>query len=163
MSSIKQQSFDQPNKSQNPSSMTEFLADIWKHKKILWDSFSNYKMIALAFPTIVFVIKSRWLRKVMMKRNFVKQKSLNLPNFSKLDYIQWERMFQEEDSDHPIILVEGIQGTGKTILSRMYLEQESKIRPTLYISLRDITAENWKAELARQTKFYAEPFIKIKR
>ena len=167
MSANNQESSNQPSTPQNQSSFPEFLADIWKHKQILWNSFSNYKIIALTVPTLLFFLKSRWIRKVIVKRHMVKQKNINLSKKTNLKLIlrddvfqQWDELFESSTSPQQIVLMEGYQGTGKSFLSQMYLERQSKIRPTLYISLRDITAENWKSELARQINFYAEPFVR---
>ena len=165
MSFKKEDQTDDQNKPQNKSSVPGLVSDIWLNKQILWNSF--YKMIAFTLPTFLFVFKSRRLRKIMVKRHLVKQKNMNFSRKTNLTLIlrpeifqRWDKIFLSEKSPQQILLVEGYQGTGKTFFSKMYLEKQSRIRPTLYISLRDFTAENWKAEMARQINFYAEPFIR---
>ena len=54
---------------------------------------------------------------------------------------EWDKIVNAEASSQQMLLIEGYQGTGKSFLVQKYIEEQSQVRPTLYISLRDINLE----------------------
>ena len=143
------------------------LADAWKNKETLW---TNDTLLALCASTMVgligFLLKSKALRRTLVMRNLVKTKHMKLKSMSFLTFIrrpsilqEWENMVNYDDSPQPMMLIEGYQGTGKTILVQKFVEEQSKVRPTVYISLRDFNLEKWKEIIGKQIIFYPESFL----
>ena len=107
-----------------------------------------------------FAMKSKTLRRVIVQRHMVQAKNMKLSSNTKLTFIprptiskEWDEIVNDEACSQKILLIEGYQGTGKSFLVQKYVEEQSQVRPTLYISLRELNLETWKD---RQIKFYPE-------
>ena len=152
------------------TSEMELLKDAWKHKETLWQYGSSYKLIALGLSSVAalagFAMKSKTLRRVIVKRNLVQAKNMGLSSTTKLSFIprptiykEWDEIVNDEASSQKMVLIEGYQGTGKSFLVQKYIEVQSQVRPTLYISLRELNLETWKEVIGTQIKFYPEGFF----
>ena len=152
------------------SSEGALLTDAWKHKDTLWKYVSNYKLLALGASSVVgligFALKSKSLRRAIVKRNMVKTKTMDIKGLTNLSFIPrqtifqvWDKIVNHETSPKPMLLIEGYQGTGKSFLVKKYIEEASKVRPTLYISLRDFNPEKWKEIIGESMNFYPETFF----
>ena len=154
------------------TSEMELVKDAWKHKKTLWQYVSSYKLFALGLSSVAalagFAIKSKTLRRVIVKRNLVQAKNMELLNTTKLTFIprpkiykEWDEIVNDEACPQKMVLIEGYQGKGKSFLVQKYIEAQSQVRPTLYISLRELNLEIWKEVIGLQMKFYPEGFLQI--
>ena len=74
-------------------------------------------------------------------------------------YKEWDEIVNAEACPQKMVLIEGYQGTGKSFLVQKYVEEQSQVRPTLYISLRELNLETWKERIGLQMKFYPEGFF----
>lgn len=149
------------------NSEIDFLTDAWKHKETMLKYVCNYKLLAFGASSLVgligFGLKSKALRRALVKRNLVKAK--NMVFEGKLSFIprpkifqEWSEIVNDEISPQPMLLIEGYQGIGKTILVKKFVEEVSKERPTIFISLRDLNQEKWKEIIGKQINFYPESF-----
>ena len=152
------------------SSESAVLIDAWKHKDTLWKYVSNYKLLALGASSLVgligFALKSKALRRAVVKRKMVKTKTMAIKGLTKLSFIprptifqEWNKIVNDETCPKPMLLIEGYQGTGKSFLVQKYIEEVSKVRPTLYISLRDFNPEKWKEIIGEPMNYYPETFF----
>jgi hypothetical protein len=126
-------------------------------------TFSRITQVVASCGIIGWVFKSRWVKKVIVKRYIVQPKKFNLEDTTKLGLIKrpdifkiWDKRVDEVLAVKPFILVEGYQGTGKSFLAKKYIEEQSLKRPTLYISLREIETDDWKETLAKQIHLYRD-------
>ena len=110
--------------------------------------------------------KSRWVKKVIVKRYIVKPKRFDLQMTTKLGIIKrpsifkiWDERVDDEIGVKPFILVEGYQGTGKSFLAKKYIEEQSLKRPTLYISLREVEPTNWQKIISNQIHLYRDHIL----
>ncbi len=114
------------------------LGNMWKYVHI-------YKLLALGVFSLVvlsgFASKSKILRRAKM----VQTKNFNLSSTTKLSFIprptifqEWDKIVNDEACSQKMLFIEGYQGTGKSFLVQKYIEEQSKVRPTLYISLRNV-------------------------
>ena len=143
-----------------------------KHKDTFFEFLSNYKNVAVvlsAFSTVAalagFVLKSAALRRMIVKRNLVRTKDFNLKTTTHLNLIPrptifqaWNIIVNEEGCSQPIILIEGYQGTGKSFLIQWFIQEQSKVRPTQYISLREINLLKWEEIIGEQIHYLPENF-----
>ena len=149
------------------------LIDAWKHKETLWKYVSNYNLIVLGISSVAglvgFGLKSKALRRFFVKRFLVQVKNMNLSTTTQLNFISRPKIFQEWDiivnseaSPQQMMLIEGYQGTGKSFLVQKYVEEQSLVRPTLYITLRNVNLEEWRKSIGNQINFYPERFLRAK-
>jgi len=117
----------------------------------------------------LFLWKSAWFRKFLVKRQLKKRKYFDyyyqtiLPLAQRNDILKdWAKHVGAENLPKPILLVEGYQGTGKSFLSSLFLQAESEQRPTAYLSLRDLNEDNWKQIIAKSINYLPEvtPFAR---
>lgn len=155
------------------SSEMDLITEAWKHKFTIWKYVSNYQLFAFAVSSFAalttFIFKSKAFRRFMVKRYLISNKNMSLSATTNLCFIprptifkNWDKIVSNEASSQPIVLIEGYQGTGKSFLVQKYIEEQSKIRPTLYINLRDINLEEWKQVIGYQINFYPEMFLRSK-
>ena len=78
----------------------------------------------------------------------------------KTEVNECDKIVDDETCSQNILLIEGYQGTGKSYLIKKYIEEQSKVRPTLYISFRDVNLEKRKQEIGIQINFYPEIFFR---
>ena len=160
--------FKNPQNYQKPSEL-DLLADAWKHKETVWKHVSTVKLLSVGIPSLVgligFGLKSKALRRAMVKRFMVQTKHFNLSDTTTLNFIprptifqEWDKIVNYESSSQKMLLIEGYQGTGKSFLVQKFIEEQSKVRPTLYISLRDINLIEARQIIGKQINFYAESF-----
>ena len=147
-----------------------------KHKDTFFEFLSNYKngaVVLSAFSTVAalagFVLKSAALRRMIVKRNLVRTKDFNLKTTTHLNLIPrltifqaifqaWNIIANEEGCSQPIILIEGYQGIGKSFLIQWFIQEQSKVRPTQYISLREINLAKWEEIIGEQIHYLPENF-----
>ena len=172
---------ENPKKEQNPPQVLTFelrgLQDeqLERKKNLAYSIYQNRNDL-LSFSRIIQVVascgivgwffKSRWVKKVIVKRYIVKPKKFNLQKTTNLGYIKRQNIFKiwDETVDHefavkPFILIEGYQGTGKSFLAQKYIEEQSRKRPTLYISLREAERINWQKIIANQIHLYRDHIL----
>ena len=135
-----------------------------KQRKRILKNIFNIESFKIVIPCAIafagFLFQSRWVKKLIVKRYLTKPKKFHFQMVTKLGYIKrsnvfrsWDKLVNDEEGVKPFILVEGYQGSGKSFLAKKYIAEHSKIRPAIYISLREVQLENWEKMLARQINF----------
>ena len=145
----------------------ELFQDLWKNKETISNYLTMGRFLKIILPSLTlfagFLIKSKWVKKIIVKRYVVSPKNFYLQTNSFLGYIQrsnilsiWDKEMEYDEGETPFILVEGHQGAGKSFLAQKYVEEKSKSRPAIYISLREIEPSNWRQIIAKQIHLYPE-------
>ena len=127
--------------------------------KAIWEYISKEKLLiglCTSFVTLIgFSLKSTAFKRVSVKRKLVRSKDIRLrtglPFISRPGiFREWDQFINHGVGPQQMVLIEGYQGTGKTFLIQKYIEEQSRIRPTLYINLGELTHGklekiNWRA------------------
>lgn len=150
----------------------QWLIDTCKNKDFIIDFIQKGHLAKILLPSFTiftaFLIKSKWVKKTIVKRHILQPKNFNLQRNTALGFIPrnnifsvWDKSVENEFNPQDFILVEGAQGTGKTHIVKKYVEEKSKTRPAIYISLRGIQPDNWQQIISKQIHLYPE-FLQFK-
>ena len=84
----------------------------------------SFTQIVVSCCILGFLVKSKWVKRLIVKRYIVKPKKFDLKNTTLLGLINrpdvfrsWDEIVEQELSVVPFVLVEGYQGTGKSFFS----------------------------------------------
>ena len=130
---------------------------------------TELKTFAVTFSSGIvlagFILRSRTIRRIIVKRNLIRTKQMNLKKITQFNVIArpsifqtWNTIVNDEYCPQTMLLIEGYQGTGKSFLVQWFVQEQSKVRPTLYISLRDINKKQWRDVIGEQMHYLPENF-----